>query len=83
MQDRVYNIRISPEVIKNKIFPKSYIDGGFSTPVTKDPCCDNEPNPIAGQTTGITFVYSSMTEILSGGENGESLLNSLTIPPEK
>ena len=79
MQDRIYNIRISPEVIKNKIFPVKYVDGGYSVPVPEDPCCDIIPNPITGLTTGTTYVYSSMTEILSAGPNGDSLLN-ITIP---
>lgn len=74
MEDRVYNIRISPEVIKNKIFPHVYFGNEFSYPLSGDPCCDYFPK-YTGFTTGITYVYSSMTELLSGGTNGNSLLD--------
>jgi hypothetical protein len=79
MQNRIYSIRISPEVISNKLFPKNYINGDYSFPTQKDPCCDIEPTPLTGLTTGLTYVYSSMTEIVSGGPNGDSLLD-LTVP---
>lgn len=78
MQNRIYSIRISPEVIKNKIFPKIYTSGDYSFPTTPDSCCVDPP-PLTGITTGLTYVYSSMTEILSGKPNGDSLLN-ITIP---
>ena len=51
----LYNIKISPEVIKNDIFTVTY-SGGTAT------------------------VYSSMTQILSGGTMGDSLLTDLSIP---
>lgn len=60
MEDR-YNIKISPEVLKDDIFKVCYPSG-----ITYD--------------SGCTFVYSSMTNILSGGTNGTSLLTGLTIP---
>jgi hypothetical protein len=78
MQERSYDIRISPEVIKNKIFPIIWSGGGYSIKVSGDPCC-TEPAPITGVTTGTTYVYSSMTQLLSGGTNGDSLLD-ITIP---
>lgn len=78
MQERVYNIRISPEVIKNDIFPKIWYGGDFSYPLKGNPCCDDKP-VYSGITTGTTYVYSSMTQILSGGTNGESLLD-VTLP---
>ena len=78
MQERVYNIRISPGVIKNDIFPKIWYGGDFSYPLKGKPCCDYKP-VYSGVTTGTTYVYSSMTQILSGGTNGESLLD-ITLP---
>lgn len=50
-----YNIRISPGVIKNDIFP--VVTSGGTT----------------------AYTYSSMTQILSGGTNGDSLLTDLSI----
>jgi hypothetical protein len=79
MQNRIYSIRISPEVIKNKLFEVTYIDGDYSVPQSQDPCCDIIPPPLTGLTTGVTYVYSSMTEIITGGPNGQSLLD-ITIP---
>ena len=78
MQDRIYNIRISPEVIKNKIFLTPWSGGNFSYALSGNPCCDDHP-VYSGITTGTTYVYSSMTQILSGGTNGESLLD-LNLP---
>jgi hypothetical protein len=43
-------------------------------------CCVLVPEPVEIQITGSTYVYSSMTDILSGGTNGVSLLTGLTIP---
>ena len=79
MQERIYNIRISPEVISNKLFQIIWSGDGYSVDVEQNPCCDGEIPPITGVTTGTTFVYSSMTELLSGGTNGDSILN-ITIP---
>ena len=79
--DRTYFIRISPQNIKNKIFPVDWVGAEYSVPKDLDPCC-----PITGatattyNTTGITYVYSSMTDIVSGGTNGDSLLTDLSIP---
>ena len=79
MQDRTYHIKISPEVIKNDIFGIPYIEDEYSNIQIVDPCCDISLEN-TGVTTGTAFVYSSMTQILSGGTNGDSLLTDLTIP---
>jgi hypothetical protein len=79
MQDRTYHIRISPEVIKNDIFGVRYIQDEYSNFIQLDPCCSSG-STITGVTTGTTYAYSSMTEILSGATNGDSLLTDLTIP---
>jgi hypothetical protein len=79
MQDRNYYIRISPEVITNDIFGVSYIEDEYSNIQIVDPCC-NISLENTGVTTGTAFVYSSMTQVLSGGTNGDSLLTDLTIP---
>lgn len=79
MDDRIYHIRISPEVIKNDIF-----NVDLYTPYTTDElipfCCDIITQQVTQYVTGSTMVYSSMTEILSGGTNGASILTGLTIP---
>ena len=77
MQDRIYNIRISPEVISNKIFPKIFY-GDYSFPRPQNPCCDEPVPPLTGQTPETVYVYSSMTEIVSA-DNGNSILN-ITVP---
>lgn len=80
MEDRIYHIRISPEVIKNDIFQVFY-DAGTSEPIIIDnECCDVITTTTTQRITGSTYVYSSMTQILSGGTNGTSLLTGLTIP---
>ena len=79
MDDRIYHIRISPEVIKNDIFK---VD--LYTPYITDElipfCCDIVTQQVTKYVTGSTYVYSSMTEILSGGTDGSSLLTGLTVP---
>lgn len=79
MEEQRYYIQIGLEDIKNKIFPVNWT-GDCEEIIVEDPCC-----PISGITyvnceTGTTYVYSSMTQLLSGGTNGNSLLTGLTIP---
>jgi hypothetical protein len=59
-----YNIIISPETIKGDIF-------------TVDMQGQNVGPGYTGETTG---VYSAMTQVLSGGTDGSSLLTGVTIP---
>lgn len=62
--ENIYNIVISPETIKGDIYSVN-LKG------------QNVYSGYTGQSVG---VYSSMTQILSGGTNGTSLLTGLTIP---
>ena len=81
MNDRYYKINISPENIKNKLFKVFYTGGTYNIPPDPDPCCDEViPAIVTNFITGETYVYSSMTQILSGGTNGVSILTGLTIP---
>jgi hypothetical protein len=80
MDNRIYNIRISPEVIKNDIFIVPYDAGPLIPEPEIDPCCDYTTTTTTSRITGYAPVYSSMTQILSGGTNGTSLLTGLTIP---
>ena len=79
MQERTYYIKISPESIKNDIFGITYVQDEYSNIIQINPCCDTGTT-ITGTITGTSYVYSSMTQILSGGTNGDSLLTDLTIP---
>ena len=79
MTERDYRIRISPEVIMGDITKVNlYTSITGVNYVTQ--CCVLVPEPVEIQITGSTYVYSSMTDILSGGTNGISLLTGLTIP---
>jgi hypothetical protein len=80
MDDRIYNIRISPEVIKGDIFLVNYTGASYSDEFQVEICCDIFTSAVTKHYTGQTYVYSSMTEVLSGGTNGTSLLTGLTIP---
>jgi len=80
MEDRIYYIKISPEVILNDIFPAIWSGGTIIPDENIDICCDLTTTTTTGRITGITYVYSSMTEIVSGGTNGTSLLTGLTVP---
>ena len=79
MEQRWYHIRISPENV-NTVFRVNY-DLGTNTPIPiDDPCCDITTTTTTGRITGFTYVYSSMSEVVSGGTNGISLLTGLTVP---
>ena len=81
MEEQKYYIKISPEVIKNKIAHVVYT---ASTETVLEPdltCCDFTAfTPVQIVTTGITDVLLSMQQILSGGTDGISILTGLTIP---
>jgi hypothetical protein len=80
MDERIYNIRISPEVINGDIFLINYTGDSYSDEFDVEICCDIFTSAVTKNYTGQTYVYSSMTEVLSGGTNGTSLLTGLTIP---
>ena len=80
MDNRQFHIRISPEVIGNDRFLVRYNAGFSPTNLEIDPCCEITTTTTTQQYTGYTTAYSSMTQILSGGTNGSSLLTGLTIP---
>lgn len=80
MNNRNQHIRISPEVINNDLFIAKYNAGSPQVTVTSDECCEITTTTTTFNYTGLTLVYSSMTQLLSGGTNGSSLLTGLTIP---
>ena len=79
MSDRSFHFKISPENI-NTIYGVQYTDGFITGETISDDCCDVITTTTTIPNTGITYVYSSMTQILSGGTGGSSLLTGLTIP---
>lgn len=80
MDDKIYNVKISPGVINGDIFLVNYTGNSYSEEFNVEVCCDIFTSAVTKFYTGQTYVYSSMTEILSGGTNGSSLLTGLTIP---
>jgi hypothetical protein len=80
MEDRNYHIKISPEVILGDVFKVPYFAGQLTTYNDYQLCCKTYQTPVVKNITGDTYVYSSMTDILSGGTDGVSLLTGLTIP---
>ena len=91
MTERDYHIKISPEFISGDIFKVTYNAGTITGTGIVNKCCIIPAETFKIDLTGTSYVYSSMTEILSGGTNtnnysdvthqyGTSLLTGLTIP---
>ena len=79
MDDRIYYIKISPEVIKGNIFKVGFVTS--ATTQEQIPfCCDIYTKDVTKYIDNFTYAYSSMTDILSGNTNGTSLLTGLTVP---
>jgi hypothetical protein len=79
MEDRNYYIKISPEFISGDIFKTKYLDP-YTDNIEIPFCCDITTSAVTKYYTGDTYVYSSMTDVLSGGTGGISILTGLTIP---
>jgi hypothetical protein len=77
MESEKFSIKISPEVLNGDLFASVY---------TASTIYDLPQNGIPTPSTPFTtitqdyIVYSGMSQILSGGTNGDSLLTGLTIP---
>jgi hypothetical protein len=91
MSANTYRIRISPEVINGDIFKINYIGDPYLEQQRIPFCCDIYTREVIKYIDGNAYVYSSMTQILSGGTNttnvskatlkpGTSLLTGMTIP---
>jgi hypothetical protein len=80
MTDKNYSIKISPGVISGDIFKVNYNGATITGTSYVKECCVLKSKPIEIKVTGSTYVYSSMTQVLSGGTGGSSLLTGLTIP---
>ena len=91
MTERDYHIKISPEFISGDIFKVNYNAGTITGTGIVNKCCIIPAKTFKIELTGTSYVYSSMTEVLSGGTNtknysnvthqyGTSLLTGLTIP---
>ncbi len=77
MESEKFSLLISPEVLNSDVFALVY---------TAKTYYDLPANGVPTNATAFTattqnfFVYSGMSQILSGGTNGTSLLTGLTIP---
>ena len=91
MTERDYHIKISPEFISGDIFKVNYNAGTITGSGIVNKCCIIPAKTFKIDLTGTSYIYSSMTEVLSGGTNttnissattksGTSLLTGLTIP---
>ena len=86
MTERDYRIKISPEFISGDIFKVKYNVGTITGTGIVDECCILPVKTFKITLTGESYVYSSMTEVLSGGTYNsgttqyDSLLTGLTIP---
>lgn len=86
MTERDYRIKISPEVINGDLFKVNFYAGSITGVNYVTQCCVLVPEPVEIKITGSTYVYTSMTSVLSGGTYNtgttqyDSLLTGLTIP---
>lgn len=80
MEDRQYYIKISPEVLKNKFKNVIYTGDSYNVEHYYEICCDIYTSAVTKYYTGITTVYLTMEQILTGGTNGASLLTDLSVP---
>jgi len=80
MSSNYYHIKISPEVINNDLFVVPYNAGSSDPIISGDPCCDITTTIPSQKYLGYTYTYSGMSQILSAGVSGTSLLTGLTIP---
>jgi len=77
--NRWRDIRISPEVLSNKLFTADFFLKNQSI-FPDEVCCNETTTTTTVPVTGFVLAYSSLQDILSGGTNGNSLLTGLTIP---
>lgn len=77
--DRYYSYKISPEVIESDLGLRPYIAKTITIPAPEDPCCPSG-NSTNIQVTGYTFSRLLMSQVVSGGTNGNSIMTGLTIP---
>jgi hypothetical protein len=78
--ERYYSYKISPEVIKSDLFLGPYDAGTIVTPPIIDPCCTITSETISRKVTGYTYSLLPMSQVVTGGTNGNSIMTGLTIP---
>lgn len=81
MESNYFYIKISPEVLLNDTFIVPYDAGSLTKIPDNDECC----TIVTATTTtekfiGYTYTYSGMSQILTAGVSGTSLLTGLTVP---
>jgi hypothetical protein len=78
--ERYYSYKISPEVIKSDLFFGTYQAGVIVPPIVEDPCCVVTSITPSTIVTGYTSRILPMSQIVTGGTNGNSLMTGLTLP---
>jgi hypothetical protein len=81
MEDQKYRIKISPEVIKSDLRTIVFTASTGVTLTLDQECCDfTSYTESLYYTTGETTVYLQMSQVVTGGTQGTSLMTGLTIP---
>jgi len=78
--DRYYSYKISPEVIQSDLVLKPYNAGTITPEVVIDPCCPITSSTTPYIVTGYAFTLLQMSQVVSGGTNGNSIMTGLTLP---
>lgn len=78
MEEQKYYFKISPENIKGDLITVPYT-GETDVSVFIDPCCPTNSGITINTITGDTGYYLPMSLVLSGGTNGSSILECLSI----
>ncbi len=78
--ERYYSYKISPEVIKSDLFFGIYQVGVTEPPMVDDPCCVVTSITPSTVVTGYTSRILPMTQVVTGGTNGNSIMTGLTLP---
>ena len=81
MEEQKYYIKISPEVILSDLQTVTFTASTGVTYTIDEACCDfTSFTENFYYTTGQTKVYLRMSQVVTGGTSGTSLMTGLTIP---
>ena len=78
--ERYYSYKISPEVIKSDITIRPITIGTIAEPIAEDPCCQIPTTAITTPIIGYSTRRLPMSEVVTGGTNGNSIMTGLTLP---
>lgn len=80
MSSNSVHINISPQVIKSNYLKVNYTGDSYTDESQYVVCCDIVTSAVTKYYTGTTYAYTSMSDVITGGVNGTSLLTGMTIP---